>query len=79
MKVSHLRKVDRKSSSIYVDGVCHNMRLSYYSSSLCCASVKCGLLCKNDDCPPTTLSNKGLDVTVIHLSFPNGTFSFGGG
>lgn len=63
-----------------MDGVRNNIWLNYYSSVLCCAGVKCGLLCKNDDrpflknCPPTTL--KGLDVTVTHLSFPNSVFFF---
>lgn len=63
-----------------MDGVRNNIWLNYYSSVLCCAGVKCGLLCKNDDrpflknCPPTTL--KGFDVTVTHLSFPNCVFFF---
>lgn len=66
IKVSHLCKMDRKSSFIYVDGVCHNIWLNHYSSVLCYEGVKCGLLFRkwwraiSKNCPPTTFSQRGV-------------------
>lgn len=49
---------------------------------LWCAGVKCGLLCKkwwqaiSKAVHPPHSANKGLDITVVHLSFPNCAFFF---
>lgn len=63
-----------------MDGRCHNIWLNYYSSVLCCAGVKCGLLCKNDDrpFPPTTLRQQGLGCNCYTLELSK-LYFFGGG
>lgn len=64
-EVSHLCRVDRKSSSIYVDVMCCNIWLNYYFSALCCTKVKFGLLGKNDGRPFPTLSTHYAQSTRV--------------